>query len=458
MTGSSVPPIPSDRLSTVSEEERGRILKALGQTPENPACQEWVEKLRRFASVYNRRLGRISRERFGTASDTMLSWMLEVFALYLQETRLGSPSNRVQVLNAYLFVRDAVSGAARRRVEERYPLSSRLLDLVPPPVAEEALLDTAETPVFELDIDRLRKESRGFRSHLAVFCPSRHSLLTLSVLALCDALGLKVDVLVVRRFSRRRLVEEWRRDGTRLIHKVWRKLILRSDENPVSSDVSLKYLRSQLLPPTSDAVRQARRMGAEVIECYDFNDEDVVSRLAGRNLSYGLFTGGGIVRPPTQAAFSGGIINAHMGHLPQYRGMDVVQWPVLEGRRNSVGATAHLMDAGLDTGPAIQRLELDTEAVRSLGEIRNAVAALMPFLLVDSATGLESGRLEAKPQSRVHPLYYYMHGDLLAWVEERLRKPTDAATDAFQKWYVGKVGEVKASISGGPERGSAELA
>ncbi|MEN6356673.1 MAG: formyl transferase [Armatimonadota bacterium] len=43
-----------------------------------------------------------------------------------------------------------------------------------------------------------------------------------------------------------------------------------------------------------------------------------------------------------------GVINAHPGLLPKYRGVDVIPWAVLQG--DSVGVTVHYVDVGVDTG------------------------------------------------------------------------------------------------------------
>jgi methionyl-tRNA formyltransferase len=39
-----------------------------------------------------------------------------------------------------------------------------------------------------------------------------------------------------------------------------------------------------------------------------------------------------------------------MSIVPDYRGMDVVEWPILHGEPDKVGLTVHVMDSGIDTG------------------------------------------------------------------------------------------------------------
>jgi methionyl-tRNA formyltransferase len=118
--------------------------------------------------------------------------------------------------------------------------------------------------------------------------------------------------------------------------------------------------------------------------------------------------------------------------------MDVVQWPVLEGRLDNVGVTAHLMDAGLDTGPVIQTFRVDPRRYQTIGALRNVISGLMPLLLIDTALGLSSGRLHPSRQTEVHSQYYYVHEALLAVLDERLRSSTQEAredsTECFEPW------------------------
>jgi methionyl-tRNA formyltransferase len=236
--------------------------------------------------------------------------------------------------------------------------------------------------------------------------------------------------VVVRKFTLRRFADEFRRDGARLFYKVWRKLIVRGDENPDDTYVSLSTVAQAAAAAQSNVVRWCRQNRVAVFHATDLNAPPLRSWLLQQHPDVGVFTGGGLVSAETQSAFRIGIINPHMGHLPRYRGMDVVQWPILEGHLGNVGLTAHLMDAGLDTGPIVQHAVVDPLPYRSLGALRNAVQGLMPLILVDSALGLGSGRLRPVAQRGVEPLYYYIHDKLLRIVDLRLQAGTGKAADS----------------------------
>lgn len=65
---------------------------------------------------------------------------------------------------------------------------------------------------------------------------------------------------------------------------------------------------------------------------------------------------GAILRPAILDLFPRGLLNIHPGYLPYNRGRSAQVWGILEG--TPVGATLHYMDAGVDTGPIVERIEV----------------------------------------------------------------------------------------------------
>ena len=65
----------------------------------------------------------------------------------------------------------------------------------------------------------------------------------------------------------------------------------------------------------------------------------------------GLHAMGVIYRAAALSAFERGVLNAHIGLLPAYRGRSVMEWSLLAGA--PTGITVFVMDAGIDTGKEI---------------------------------------------------------------------------------------------------------
>ena len=75
-------------------------------------------------------------------------------------------------------------------------------------------------------------------------------------------------------------------------------------------------------------------------------------------LSHGVDTlvvyGSNLLKPPLLNRWAGRIINLHLGLSPYYRGTATNFYPLLNDEPEYVGATIHLIDAGIDSGPILK--------------------------------------------------------------------------------------------------------
>jgi methionyl-tRNA formyltransferase len=94
-----------------------------------------------------------------------------------------------------------------------------------------------------------------------------------------------------------------------------------------------------------------RRSGKLIVLRRSLEDLASVERLRALRCDVGLHTANVIYREPTIAAFQIGILNAHIGILPAYRGRSVAQWSVLNG--DPTGITVFFIDSSIDTGSRI---------------------------------------------------------------------------------------------------------
>ena len=114
-----------------------------------------------------------------------------------------------------------------------------------------------------------------------------------------------------------------------------------------------------------------------------------------------------------------GILNAHPGLLPEYRGQDIVGWAIYNG--DPVGATCHFVDAGIDTGHILIRKEFVYTKGRNLLQIRVDIMRLCAELLLNGVSGLEKGILRATPQDlKEGKTYLEMPENILKIVEKKL--------------------------------------
>lgn len=394
---------------------RDALLDAIAAPEPAGLAFEWLEKVRRFASFAGRRLSSVATSRFNDQADEQLSWM----ALFLLRAADRHPGKGVApvdqaCLSAALYCIDAASSPASEAVDAAAAAEARLRDWLAGGGVQEA--PDAIGEIYQGETAHWRDEAAQCGG-LVLLSPNPLSLYSVAVLEICIRLDLPVRAILLRSFSARRFLQEWKRDGWRLIRKIWRKLILRSDENRTEEGLSIKDLLRSLSPASHDIRRTAKAKNIPLIEVADFSSR--ASLLKAFNASLGLFTGGGMVDADTLSAFSTGVINVHLGELPHYKGMDVVEAPFLEGRR-TVAIAAHLMVPALDAGPAILRVRADATAYASLGALRNSVGCIQPFAMIEAALGLSTGRLRALPQPVAGRQFFIMHPRLRRLIDEMM--------------------------------------
>ena len=106
--------------------------------------------------------------------------------------------------------------------------------------------------------------------------------------------------------------------------------------------------------------------GPPLPPCMPIRDDVTAADLAP--FDYAVNGGWGIIKEPLLSAPKRGWLNAHPGLLPEFRGSDPVLWALSAGAPQ--GATVHLLDTGLDTGPVLIRRELVGHDARTVLELR----------------------------------------------------------------------------------------
>lgn len=100
------------------------------------------------------------------------------------------------------------------------------------------------------------------------------------------------------------------------------------------------------------------------------DDPSARDRLESLRCDVGLHAANVIYRDPTISAFRLGILNAHIGILPAYRGRSVAEWSVLQGDRT--GVTVFFIDSGIDTGSRIVLREfIPVNGAKSVAKLKS---------------------------------------------------------------------------------------
>jgi methionyl-tRNA formyltransferase len=220
-----------------------------------------------------------------------------------------------------------------------------------------------------------------------------------------------------------RFVSEFRRDGARLLRKIWKKLVLREraySEQPFETMAS--FIRAEgICFKSVDALTNAH--GIPIQYCRDLNDPEVVQTLQRLKPDLVVFSGGGLIRKEVLANAGAGVVNCHMGMLPRYRGMDVVEWPILEGDLEHIGMTVHFMDEGVDTGDILRTRRVEFAPGDTIKQIRDRFEPLMCREIVNVCIEYLAGKVKRQPQKKsAGKQYFVMHPRLIELAGEKLAR------------------------------------
>jgi methionyl-tRNA formyltransferase len=135
-----------------------------------------------------------------------------------------------------------------------------------------------------------------------------------------------------------------------------------------------------------------------------------------------IMAGAGIVGHKLLKIPTIGTLNAHMGILPFFRGMNVAEWSVLHGA--PVGATVHFVDRGIDTGRIVAVRELGGDGIGSLDDLRRRIDEAQLELLAQAVLALVNGHdLPTYAQKADEGRQFFvMHPALKELTEARLRE------------------------------------
>jgi methionyl-tRNA formyltransferase len=137
------------------------------------------------------------------------------------------------------------------------------------------------------------------------------------------------------------------------------------------------------------------------------NHPKSVLRLKKLDPDVGIHKSGTIYRQVTIDCFRLGILNAHIGTLPEYRGRSVMEWSLLQGDRP--GISVFFIDTGIDTGRRIVFSEtVDISHCRSVSEAKDYLFNLDAQFYSRALELIESGTFQSEVNEGSGRRYYVM--------------------------------------------------
>lgn len=92
-----------------------------------------------------------------------------------------------------------------------------------------------------------------------------------------------------------------------------------------------------------------------------------------------------------------GTVNLHASLLPEYRGANPIQAPIVNGDKKT-GITTMLTDIGVDTGAIVRQKEIEITENMTTPELHDIISDVSPEFIYESLKGLKDGSIVPRPQ------------------------------------------------------------
>ncbi len=179
----------------------------------------------------------------------------------------------------------------------------------------------------------------------------------------------------------------------------------------------IKHSARLLLKPGRAKSLKLLSSGKLIVLSKPLHHPQSLERLRRLSPEIGLHKSGNIYRDVTIKCFRLGILNAHIGLLPGYRGRSVMEWSVLQG--DPVGISVFFVDAGIDTGERIVFTEpVDISQCASLAEAKQFLFDLDASFYRRAVSLISSGGVAYRRNDLSGRRYYAMSKLFTGTVEQ----------------------------------------
>lgn len=257
---------------------------------------------------------------------------------------------------------------------------------------------------------------------IAMLTEGNHNVFALSILCRLQKQGDVVSNVVCKRsITYRKIKKKLQEEGIKYcLAEVWNRFIKRfqvSDYNEPYPN-QYEYLNQLVSTPPSSIKEASNQMQFNLCFTKDINSENSVSFLKAAKPDLIIYAGGGIIRKPVIEIPRIGILNAHMGLLPCYRGMNVLEWSLFYD--DQIGVTVHFIDEGIDTGSILLRRNIEIEEGDTIDSLRAKSFPISVEMFAEVISRLKTGQIDRIEQRKSEgKQYFVMHERLKDLVERK---------------------------------------
>mgnify|MGYP001161415986 CR=1 FL=1 len=231
---------------------------------------------------------------------------------------------------------------------------------------------------------------------VAISSPLDDNLYSLLVSHLCiNEVGITVcGIITLKVFSLQRIRTEYKRQGRSLITNIIKKINVVFSKK-FSKNLYDEEIISKIGLRESSMKCLSKKNKIPYLKVSDPNNNDAIEFLKKQRPDLILSIGSIIMRKPFLEIPTIGVLNVHKGILPDYRGVGVTEWPIIENRSlcTRLGVTLHFMDTGVDTGPILIKKRLNASHCHSLNEVESKYLKEMVNLMITGVRMARDGKI-----------------------------------------------------------------
>jgi methionyl-tRNA formyltransferase len=254
----------------------------------------------------------------------------------------------------------------------------------------------------------------------------KQSLHSLAILELLRRDGHQIGgILVVKTFQLSRLKKYLKQYGFKTMREKFFSLVLRKNKSSFSIETNsiLQLIKDNNIRERNLTVF-SKTYNIPMYKVKSLNHLETINISKRINPDLIIYAGGGILKNKIIATAKIGVLNAHSGKLPFWRGMNVIEWSILYGFKPHT--TVHFIDSGIDTGKILYMEELPIESESTLETIRGLGTSHNVQLLKKVVNNLEEFMGKSIEQAADEGRQFFVMHDFLKEIcKEKLSNGTD---------------------------------
>ena len=190
---------------------------------------------------------------------------------------------------------------------------------------------------------------------------------------------------------------------------------------PVSLLNMLRRLRGLAVSEPYHQERFYQKYCSTVFAVPDFNSQECENLVDSLEPDILILGGARVIKNNILRIPKQGVLNAHPGILPKYRGVDVIRWAIYHS--DPIGVTVHFVNAGVDTGAIIKIREIKIEPGNNIDDLKKKVRQVAGELMTETVLKLFEHESVDAIENRVNEgkQYYKMPSDKVKEVDTILK-------------------------------------